>query len=176
MDEKLQYPIGKYELQPFSEELKNQFLQKIEHIPNDLERAIQDLNKTQLQTPYREGGWTVQQVVHHLADANINLYIRVKKALTEDNPPIFAYIQNAWTDLEDVKIVHPQISVDLIKALNVRLLMLFSSLKNDDWNKTVYHPDMKKSEISVWDLLGKYVWHNKHHTTHITSLRKRMGW
>lgn len=175
MDEKLKYPIGKYELQPFSEDLKNTLLQKMEHLPNDLERAIQDLDEAQLQTPYRDGGWTVQQVVHHIADADLNLYIRVKKALTENNPSVFSYAQNAWAELADVKIVHPQISVDLIKALNVRLLMLFNSLNKEDWNKTVYQSEMK-SQLSVWELLGKYVWHNKHHTAHITTLRKRMGW
>jgi hypothetical protein len=155
--------------------LKNTLLQKIEHLPNHLERAIEDLDEAQLQTPYRDGGWTVQQVTHHLADANVNMYIRVKKALTENNPTAAVYDQNAWAELADVKTIHPQVSVDLVKALNARLLQLFSSLKNDDWNKTVYHSE-RKTELTIWNLLGMYVWHTKHHTAHITELRKRMRW
>jgi uncharacterized damage-inducible protein DinB len=171
----LRYPIGKYEPQPFSEDLKNQWLQEIAQLPDNLEQAISNLNETQLQTPYRDGGWTVQQLVHHIADSHLNSYIRFKLALTENNPTITPYDEKLWAELNDVKTVPVSVSVELLRALHRRWIAALKDLSADDWNKTFYHPQQQK-ETTLWTALGIYAWHGKHHVAHITALRERMGW
>ena len=171
----LRYPIGKYEPQPFSEDLKNQWLQEIAQLPDNLEQAIANLNETQLQTPYRDGGWTVQQLVHHIADSHLNSYIRFKLALTENNPTITPYDEKLWAELNDVKTVPVSVSVDLLRALHRRWISALKDLSADDWNKAFYHPQQQK-ETTLWTALGIYAWHGKHHAAHITALRERMGW
>ena len=169
------YPIGKYEPKPFSEDQKNKWLADILFLPEEIERAILNLDQAQLLTPYREGGWTVQQLVHHVADSHMNAYIRFKLAITEDNPTIKPYEEKAWALLADVSIVPINVSITLLHALHQRWYIAIKDLTNADWNKTVFHPEQKK-EISVWFLLGLYAWHGKHHTAHITSLREKQGW
>ena len=169
------YPIGKYEPQPFSEDLKNKWLQDIDELPVRLEYAIINLDEAQLQTPYRDGGWTVHQLVHHIADSHINAYIRFKLALTEDNPVIKTYEEKLWAELDDVKTLPVNISLTLLHALHRRWVAALKDLSNDDWKRKLYHSGMNK-EIDVWFLLGQYAWHGKHHVAHINALRERMNW
>lgn len=169
------YPIGSYEPQPFSENLKNKWLLDIEQLPERLEYAILNLDEAQLHTPYREGGWTVHQLVHHVADSHINAYIRFKLALTEDNPTIKTYEEKLWTELNDVKTLPINISITLLYALHRRWVATLNKLSEDDWNRKMYHSGMAK-EVTLWFMLGSYAWHGKHHTAHINALRERMNW
>ncbi|MEP6684409.1 MAG: YfiT family bacillithiol transferase [Parafilimonas sp.] len=175
MTEDIRYPKGNFLTQPFSQKQKNEWLLDLKFLPSELELATQNLDEHQLKTPYREGGWTVHQLVHHIADSHMNAYIRLRLALTENNPTIKTYDQDAWVLLNDVKLLPINISVTLLHALHRRLVAMLEDLKDEEWNRTVYHPEQKK-EISVWDLLGMYAWHGKHHLAHITNLRERSNW
>ena len=171
----LRYPIGKYEPQPFSEKLKQDWLNDIKFLPQLLENAIVNLDEAQLLTPYRDGGWTPQQVVHHVADSHMNGYIRHKLALTEDNPTIKPYEEKLWADLSDVETIPVNISITLLYALHTRWYTAISDLTIHDWQRKAFHPEANK-EMTVWYLLGNYAWHGKHHVAHITSLRERNDW
>lgn len=169
------YPIGPYQPQPFSENLKEEWLADIRFLPNAVEQAISNLDAGQLHTPYREGGWTVNQLVHHMADSHMNAYIRFKLGYTECAPTIKPYEEKLWAETSDVRDLPVNISVTLLFALHQRLAHFLQSLEEEDWNKTVFHPEHKQ-EWSLWHLLGMYSWHGRHHTAHITALRERMGW
>ena len=171
----LRYPIGKYEPQPFSAELKEQWLNDIKFLPQVLENAILNLDEAQLQTPYRDGGWTVHQLVHHIADSHMNAYIRFKLGLTEDNPTIKTYEEKLWAELDDVKKLPVNISLTLLHALHARWYEAIKNLSDEQWNRTVFHPDQKKN-LTIWHFLGLYAWHGKHHVAHITNLREKMKW
>lgn len=170
------YPIGKYEPQPFSIEKKVEWLADLKFLPLQLENSILNLDEKQLHTPYREDGWTVNQLVHHVADSHINAYCRFKLALTEDNPSIKPYDEKAWAELNDVRKLPVNISLTLLHALHARWYEALKYVKDDEWNnRTVFHPEQKKT-LRLWYMLGSYAWHGKHHVAHITSLRERMGW
>ena len=171
----LRYPIGKYEPQPFSIELKEQRLNDIKLLPQRLENAILNLDKAQLETPYRDGGWTVQQLVHHIGDSHINAYTRFKLGLTEDSPVIRGYDEKLWAELDDVKNLPINISLTLLHALHARWYEAIRNLPEEGWNRTYIHPDQNKT-FTLWHLLGLYAWHGRHHTAHITGLRERMKW
>jgi hypothetical protein len=173
MDER--YPIGKYEPQPFSNDRKNQWLQDLRILPDQLEQSILNMDEKQLDIPYREGGWTIRQLIHHVADSHINAYIRFKLALTEDNPTIKPYDQEAWVALDDVQSVPINISLTLLHALHTRWYAALRNLPDDSWQRTVFHPEQKKN-ISLWYLLGSYAWHGKHHVAHVNRLRESRGW
>src|SRR5687767_1612503 len=170
------YPIGAYEPKPFSKAQKEAWLADIKFLPQLLEQALQNLDEQQLHTPYREGGWTVHQLVHHVADSHINAYCRFKLALTEDNPVIKPYEEKLWAEMNDVHKLPVNISLTLLHALHARWHEASKVISDNDWNnRTIYHPEQKKT-IRLWTLLGMYAWHGKHHVAHITSLRERMGW
>jgi uncharacterized damage-inducible protein DinB len=169
------YPIGKYEPQPFSEALKEKWILDIQFLPEELERALLNLDQAQLATPYREGGWSVIQLVHHVADSHMNAYIRLKLAITENNPTIKPYDEKAWAELPDNNQVPVNVSITLLHALHQRWTATLKNLSENDWNKTVIHPASGR-EMSVWFLLGLYAWHGKHHTKHITALKESKGW
>jgi uncharacterized damage-inducible protein DinB len=169
------YPIGKFEPQAYSEKLKEQWLADIRFLPNALEHAISNLDEAQLQTPYRDGGWTVHQLVHHVADSHINAYVRFKLGYTEPGATIRPYEENAWVKTADVVTLPVNISVTLLYALHQRWTVFLESFTDEDWNKTVFHPEHKK-EFTLWHFLGMYSWHGRHHTAHITALREREGW
>lgn len=171
----LRYPIGKFELQPFSQRQKEKWLLDLQFLPDELEAAISNLDETQLNTPYREGGWTVIQVVHHVADSHMNAYIRFKLGLTETNPIIKPYEEGDWAKLQDVQTVATNVSTTLLHALHQRWVAAIKHLTDDEWERTVFHP-AQKVQLSLWQLLGSYAWHGKHHVAHITSLRERMKW
>lgn len=170
-----QYPIGKYEPKPFSEKQKEEWLLDIKFLPEELERAILNLDKAQLDTPYREGGWTVQEVVHHVADSHMNAYCRFKLGLTEDNPSIKPYVESEWAKLSDVAAIPVNVSVTLLHALHQRFYAAIKDLRDDQWQRKVFHPESKR-EMSLWFLLGLYAWHGKHHSAHITTLREIKNW
>lgn len=170
------YPVGQYDAKPFSIEQKIEWLADIKFLPLQIENAVLNLDEAQLLTPYREGGWTIHQLVHHVADSHMNAYIRFKVGLTEDNPTIKPYNEKLWAGLHDVEKLPINISLTLLHALHVRLYEVLKYVKDDDWNnKTVFHPDQKKT-MRLWYLLGLYAWHGKHHVAHITSLREKMKW
>ena len=171
----LSYPIGKYIEQPFSQRQLKEWLLDIEVLPKALEYSITNLDAAQLEEPYRPDGWNSREVVHHVADSHINAFMRFKLALTEDNPTIKPYNQQAFTELSDVKNIPINVSLTLLHALHARMLEVLKNVKDDEWTRTVVHPEYGK-QMSVWYLLGQYAWHGKHHTAHINKLRERMGW
>ena len=175
MTDDLRYPRGKYLPQLFSRKQKEEWLLDIKFLPSELEISVQNLDAFQLETPYREGGWTVQQLVHHVADSHINAYVRFKLGLTEEDPTIKPYEQDAWVELNDVKSLPVNISLTLLHALHQRWYTMIEPLREEQWERTVFHPEHKKL-ISLWELLGMYAWHGKHHVAHIISLRERKGW
>ncbi|GAB3027495.1 putative metal-dependent hydrolase [Niabella terrae] len=170
-----QYPIGKLEAQDYNEDLKLQALGDIRFLPNTLEAALNNLDEAQLHTPYREGGWTVHQLVHHIADSHMNAYIRFKLAMTEDLPEIKPYEEKLWAELEDVKELPVNISVTLLYALHHRWFAAIRDLKTADWERSVYHPGSQQ-ELSLWYLLQSYSWHGRHHVAQINGLRAARGW
>ena len=169
------YPIGKYEPQPFSEQQKKDWIADIEFLPTELEHAILNLDEQQLATPYRDGGWTLHQVVHHVADSHMNAFIRFKLGLTEDNPTIKPYNEADWAVLADVTTLPINYSLTLLHALHKRMVALLKSITDEQWMRTVEHPQYKK-QMTLWYVLGLYAWHGKHHTAHIKTLREQKGW
>ena len=173
--EDLRYPIGKYVPQPFSEKQLQDWLIDIKFLPAHLENAVLNLDESQINTAYRPEGWTVKQLIHHVADSHMNAYIRFKLGLTEENPTIKTYDEAAWANLIDTQNLPVNISFTLLHALHARWVEILKGMATDDWNRTVYHPEQKK-DITLWYLLGMYAWHGKHHVAHITALRQRMNW
>jgi len=176
----LSYPIGKeneqkeFEIE-FNEPLKTALINDIKNLPSFLEFSIQDLDASQLETPYRPGGWTVHQLVHHIADSHINAYTRFKLGLTEDNPIVKPYNQETWADLSDTKKLPVNVSVTLLHALHARWVQILEDITESQWQRTVYHPE-RKIKITLWELLKSYAWHSRHHVAHINNFRKRMNW
>lgn len=168
------YPIGKFEFDGkiTRNEIK-EWIKQIEDLPELLEVAVSGLNDQQMDTAYRLGGWTVRQVVHHLADSHMNAYIRFKLAITEDTPVIKPYNEGEWAELPDYELPI-ETSISLLKALHIRWVKLLKSLTLTDLEKTFVHPD--SGEISIGKNIGIYAWHGQHHLSHITSLCIRKGW
>jgi hypothetical protein len=170
-----QYPIGKYVEQPFSEKQLQEWLNDIRFLPENLEHAVLNLDEAQLETPYRDAGWTVKQLVHHVADSHMNAYIRFKLGLSEDNPMIKPYNQDAWAQMPDTKNLPINLSFTILHAVHRRWYEILINITPEQWNRTVVHPEYNK-QMTLWYLLGMYAWHSRHHTAHINSLRERMGW
>ena len=175
MEQDLRYPIGKYIAQPFSDKQLQEWLIDIRFLPQHLENAILNLDEQQLDTPYRPEGWTVRQVVHHVADSHMNAYIRFKLGLTENNPTIKPYDEVAWAKMKDTAVTPINVSLTILHALHTRWMEVLNDIKAEEWERTVIHPEHGK-QMTLWYLLGMYAWHSRHHTAHITSLRERMGW
>jgi uncharacterized damage-inducible protein DinB len=175
MTEDIRFPKGKFLPQPFSQKQKEEWLLDIKFLPSELELTVQNLDEHQLQTPYRDGGWTVHQLVHHIADSHMNAYIRFKLGLTEDNPTIKPYEEKDWATMDDVYKVPINVSITLLHALHQRWYAMLESADEQTLSRTVHHPEHKK-DMTLWLLLGMYAWHGKHHTAHITHLRERKGW
>ncbi len=169
------FPIGKYEPQPYSEKQFNEWLNDIKFLPSIIESAVQDLDEHQYDTPYREGGWTIKQLVHHVADSHMNAYIRFRLGLTEDSPAIKPYRQDEWAKLNDSRVLPANVSVTLLHAVHSRLYETLKNITPEQWERTVFHPEHEK-QLTLWFLLGMYVWHGRHHTAHITVARENYGW
>lgn len=165
------YPIGKYQPQPYSDKQLREWLNDIKFLPVSLENSILNLDEAQINTPYREGGWTIKQLVHHVADSHINAYTRFKLALTEELPAIKTYDEKKWAGLKDSDNLPPNISITLLHALHARWYEMIKDLPQEVWeSKKIYHPEHKK-EITLWHLLGMYSWHGRHHVAHANLLQ-----
>ena len=149
-------------------------IREIAAAPERLRAAVKGLNDTQLDTPYREGGWTVRQVVHHVADSHLNAYLRLRLALTETEPTIKPYEEGAWAKLEDAEHAPVEVSLRLIDPLHERWVRLLQSLNGEDYRRRFVHPEHGARTVD-W-LLFLYAWHGRHHTAHITELKKQKGW
>ena len=174
--DQLRYPIGKFSFNANADanEIKK-WIDEIEQLTAQLRKAVKGLSDSQLDTPYRDGGWTVRQVVHHLADSHLNAYCRIKLALTEDHPVIKPYEEKLWAEMDDAKKLPVEVSLSLLEALHTRWVYGLKKIADADLNKSVFHPESKR-EMSVKFLMNLYSWHGKHHTAHISSLRGRMKW
>jgi len=168
------YPIGKFSYAgPLTIEQKKQCLDDIEQTPGKLRAAVRGLSNDQLDTPYRDGGWTVRQVVHHLPDSHMNSYIRFKLALTETGPTIKPYFEDRWANLPDSK-APVENSLALLESLHQRWMLLLRSLSEADWSRTFSHPEL--GPMTLEKNLALYSWHGRHHVAHVTNLREKMGW
>lgn len=173
--EQLKYPIGKYVPQPFSEVQLREWINDIKFLPENIEHAILNLDEAQLDTPYRPEGWTVKQLIHHVADSHMNAYIRFKLGLTEDNPTIKPYREELWAEMDDTKNLPVNISLTILHAVHKRWVEVLQNITAEQWDRTVVHPEHNKT-MTLWFLLGMYAWHSRHHTAHITTLRERNNW
>jgi hypothetical protein len=170
----LRYPIGKFKYGgPPSEEQRQQFVDDIAWTPDNLRSAVNGLSPAQLDTPYRPGGWTVRQVVHHLPDSHMNSYVRFKLALTEDEPTIKPYAEDRWAELADTRATPVETSLTLLDSLHARWVTLLRSLTPEQWKRNFRHPDL--GLMSLEKALAMYAWHGRHHVAHITKLRERNG-
>jgi len=167
------FPIGKYQRPsqlPLDDRARAALILDIERAPAGLRAAVTGLSDAQLDTPYRPGGWTIRQVVHHVPDSHINGYVRMRLAMTEDNPAIKAYEQARWAELPDVRTVPIAVSLALLDALHVRWVAFLRGLSPADFERTFIHPDLGAVPLDM--ALGIYAWHGKHHTAHITNAAK----
>jgi hypothetical protein len=173
--EKLRYPVGRFT--PPTGNLKEDraaCIDILRHAPERLRAAVLGLSPAQLDTPYRDGGWTVRQVVHHLADSHAYAYLRFKHALTEDWPTIKAYNESDWANLADSRTLPVDISLVMLTGIHGRLVGVLESLSDADFERGFTHPE--RGKVTVATNLAIYAWHARHHTAHITSLRARQGW
>ena len=170
----MKYPIGTFQFEgEMTSSVINSWINEIEDLPQLLRGAVKNLDDEQLNTAYRPGGWTIRQVIHHLADSHINAFVRFKLALTEEKPTIKPYDETKWAELADYHLpIEP--SLLLLETLHKRWTNLLRSLTYADLEKTFIHPD--SGEVSVGKNIGNYAWHGKHHLAHITSLCNRHGW
>jgi uncharacterized damage-inducible protein DinB len=169
------YPIG-----PFSPdsnptpELRTKHIEEISALPKGFRSAVAGLSQDQLNTPYRDGGWTVKQVVHHVPDSHLNAYVRCKLALTENVPTIKPYNEDAWAKLKDSELTPIEVSLTLLESVHTRWVTLLKSLQADDFQRKLNHPEA--GVMTLDRIVNLYAWHGRHHTAHITSLREKMKW
>ncbi len=170
----LRYPIGTFQYEgELSREVISKWIREIEELPGLLQEAVKDLDENQLDTAYRPNGWTVRQVIHHLADSHMNAYIRLKLALTEDSPLVKTYDETAWAELADYQLP-VEGSLLVLEGLHKRWADLLRNLNLNDLQRTFTHPEL--GEVLLYKNIGMYAWHGKHHLAHITSLLERRGW
>jgi len=174
ISEDLRFPVGKFDKSTIGADRRAEFIQTIADLPAKIREAVSGLNEEQLDTPYRPGGWTVRQTVHHVADSHMNSYVRFKLALTEDETPtIVPYYEDRWAELADSKLP-VDVSLRIIDGIHARWAALLNAMTPDDFEKKFRHP-----ETGDWALdgaLALYAWHSRHHTAHIARLRDREGW
>jgi hypothetical protein len=172
----LRYPIGHATLpdEPLSQGSRLALIAKIAVLPDQIRAAVTGLTPAQLDRPYRPGGWTLRQVIHHLPDSHMNSYTRFRLALTEENPAICPYDEHAWSELPDVAATPVAVSLALLEALHIRWTILLRQLTDAQWLRTFYHPGSKRS-FTLDQALTMYAWHGQHHLAHITELRRREG-
>ena len=171
----LRYPIGKFQ-RPASltPDERAAAVGAIAEAPALLRRAVAGLDDEQLDTPYRPGGWTVRQVVHHVPDSHLNAYIRLKIALTEEEPTIRPYEEAPWAELPEAKSAPIEVSLALLDSLHQRWNLALRALTPEDWQRPFIHPAMGR--LTIEQLAALYTWHGRHHVAHITALRQRRGW
>ncbi|WP_028595681.1 YfiT family bacillithiol transferase [Paenibacillus assamensis] len=170
-----QYPIGTFTWEgTITSEQRQQWIAEIEHLPAKLRALVEGLSEQQLETPYREGGWTIRQVVHHIADSHMNSIARFKLALTEDVPTIKPYDEAKWVALGDSIDVDVEVSLALIEALHRKWVILLQSMTEQDFQRTFYHPDSQQ-EIRLDYNVGLYAWHGNHHAAHIELAKQNIA-
>lgn len=169
------YPVGRVELEAeLTPERRAELIRQVEEAPGRLRAASQGLTDEQLDTPYREGGWTVRQVVHHVPDSHMNAFVRFKLALTEEEPTIKPYEEAEWAKLPDSSLPI-EVSLRMLEALHERWVALMRAMTPEDFARRFVHPEHGRS-MSLDHTLQIYAWHGRHHVAHITSLREREGW
>ncbi|WP_264553314.1 YfiT family bacillithiol transferase [Flavobacterium sp. N2038] len=174
--EKLKYPIGKFEtpLEYTASYISNK-IEEIASFPEKLKKETLHLNNEQLNTRYRPDGWTVRQVIHHCAESHMNCFIRIKWALTENNPVIKAYDETLWSELYDNLHMPIEPTLSLLEGLHFRIAYILKNLSEADLEKSFIHPE-NNSEIAIKRMIGMYAWHGNHHLAHITTLKKHKNW
>ncbi|MEX2273063.1 MAG: putative metal-dependent hydrolase [Vicinamibacterales bacterium] len=173
-EQDLRYPVGKFK--PVANpgpDVRRQAAADLSALPSRMRAAVNGLSDAQLDTPYRDGGWTVRQVVHHVADSHMNGLVRVKLALTEDSPAIKPYKEALWAELSDAKLPI-ELSLGIIDGVHARLDAIIAAMKDEDYGRTFMHPENGLTPLSTWVQL--YGWHSRHHVAHITALRASKGW
>lgn len=171
----LSYPIGKFQRPPeVTPAMRKQFIAEIAAAPEMLREAVRGLNDDQLDTHYRPEGWTVRQVIHHVADSHMHSNIRMRFALTEDQPTIMPYPESVWAQMPDARNLPVDVSLTLLDSLHHRWVTLLKSLSDEDFARSFRHPELGLVRLDT--NLALYAWHGRHHTAHITRLRDRMGW
>jgi hypothetical protein len=174
--EKLQYPIGKFEAPPeISKDQVVEWIRILEDYPHKLELLVKSLSTSQLETPYRPGGWTVRQVIHHVSDSHHNSYIRFKWALTEQTPVIKPYFEKKWAELFDTRTAPIELSLNHIKAVHAKLVFLLKGLSSLELKRGFIHPESNETS-TLEENIGRYAWHGNHHYNHIKNLLRREGW
>ena len=175
MSEDLSYPVGRFEWDGVTTPARReQLIKEIADAPAHLRRAVEGLNDEQLDTPYRPGGWTVRQVIHHLPDSHMNGFTRIKMALTEDTPTIKPYDEAGFARLADARETPNEVSLALLDALHARWVVLLGSLSDADYARDFNHPEI--GLVPLDKQLALYAWHGRHHVAHITHVRERMEW
>ncbi len=170
----LRYPIGQFEhTGPVERTDRDRWIDDIAALPEAMRSAVVGISEDRLDTPYRPGGWTLRQVIHHVPDSHLNAYVRVKWTLTEDAPTITAYDEAAWAELADIRTTPIRTSLDLLESLHARWTMLLRHLTDDDWARTYVHPVSGPQRLDY--TVGSYAWHGRHHLAHITTTLDRLG-
>lgn len=174
-EELLRYPVGRFvRPETWSAESVKEWRTVLLSLPGWLDAGIENLDHEDLQVPYREGGWGIQQLIHHIADSHMNAFIRLKLMLTEENPVIKPYKESAWAELPDSLLVPVNVSVTLVHALHRRMIALFDGLTPEQWERTCYHPERERT-ITAWEMAAMYAWHSRHHAAHIRIIRNKLG-
>jgi hypothetical protein len=168
------YPIGPPSLSESGPDARRQAIQAIAELPASLSQALDGLDPAQLDTPYRDGGWTLRQLAHHVADSHLNAYARLRLALTEDWPVIKPYNEALWAELADARTLPVEVSLALLTPLHTRWVSLLGSLDEPSWQRGYVHPGNGRTTVAAMTAL--YSWHGRHHTAHALALRARMGW
>jgi hypothetical protein len=175
MSEDLRYPIGKFHLEePVAPHQLAEWIGQIAAAPTHLRTAVAGLSDAQLDTPYRPGGWTVRQVVHHVPDSHLNCYVRFRLALTEDEPTVKPYDEGRWAALPDARTAPVELSLALLENLHRRWVLLLEALTAAEWDRRFRHPELGVRTLR--QTVAMYAWHGRHHVAHITALRQRSGW
>jgi hypothetical protein len=170
------YPIGRHtHPDSVSPEQRAKFIEQIAQCPDALRAAVRGLDDARLDTPYRDGGWTVRQVVHHVPDSHLQAYVRIKLALTEDEPTIKAYEEDRWAELPEARSAPIEMSLSLLDAVHARWIAALRSLTPAHFTRRYFHPQQQR-HLSIDQTLALYAWHGRHHVAHIQSLRQREGW
>ena len=171
----LRYPIGRFEYNgETGPAARREYIGRVESVPARLRAAVEDLTEGQLETPYRPGGWTVRQLVHHVADSHMNSFIRFRLALTEPAPAVKGYDQVSWAELADSRTAPVDVSLTLLESLHRRWVLLLRAMTAEDFGRAYLHSEL--GPVTLAHALALYAWHGDHHLRHVTALRERMGW
>lgn len=176
MTDDLQYPIGKFAAPGALDAAAIvQWRRDLAELPGHMRAAVSGLTNAQLDMPYRDGGWTVRQVVHHVADSHLNAYCRFRLALTEDAPTIKPYSEARWAELPDARTLPVASSLEMLDGMHLRWVAMIDALTSDQWQRTFVHPAYDRS-MALWQTAALYAWHSRHHVAHITNLGARQNW